>query len=291
MRVSKPGPRPVPRSSAGSGACSSGYDHGQAQVQELHLDVGGRVAVGALVRGVEAAAQRRPVREAPHLDRDGVLLAQVAQVRGPVVGRRADRRQDGLDLPLHLPVARLRPGPVGPLERLQHGAHEVVPEIGGEHAPGREGGGRRRDDDPRNAELARDRHRVERPAAAVGHQRVVPGIEAALGGDAAHRQRHLHVGQPHDAGGRVVAREPERQPEALLDGPRRRRVVERHGAAEEAARRDAPQHQVRVGDGGLDARRARSRPDPAPRPRSAAPGRARRPRRSRRWCRRPRSPR
>ncbi len=166
-------------------------------------------------------------------------------------GRRADRRQDGLDLALHLAIARLRPRGVGALERLQHGPHQVVTQIRRQHAPRRERRGGGRDDDPRDPELARDRHRVERPAPAVGDQRVVPRVEASLGGDAAHRQRHLHVGQPHDPGGRVVAREPEGQPEALLDGPRGSGVVQGHGPAKKAPGRDAPQHQVGVGDGGL----------------------------------------
>ncbi len=79
-------------------------------------------------------------------------------------------------------------------------------QIGRQHAPRRERGRRRRDDHARDAELARDRDRVERPAAAVRDQRVVARIEPALGGDAADGERHLHVGEPHDARRRGVTR-------------------------------------------------------------------------------------
>ena len=42
----------------------------------------------------------------------------------------------------------------------------------------------------RDAELARDRDRVQRPGAAIGDEREIAGIEAALGGDALHRIGH-----------------------------------------------------------------------------------------------------
>ena len=47
-----------------------------------------------------------------------------------------------------------------------------------------------RNDDVADADLARDRDGMQRAGAAIGDQREVAGIEAALGGDALHRVGH-----------------------------------------------------------------------------------------------------
>src|SRR5262249_61692481 len=60
---------------------------GQAQVQELDLDLGRRIAVGAMVGLVQAAAERGPVTETLHGDRHRVLLNETADVDGPVLDR------------------------------------------------------------------------------------------------------------------------------------------------------------------------------------------------------------
>jgi hypothetical protein len=182
-----------------------------------------------------------------------VLLPEIAQVGRAMAGGRAVCAQDRLELALHLPVAGLGPRGIRALERLDDGAHEIVAQIGRQHPPGRERRGRRRHDHAGNPELARDRHGVERPAAAVGDQRVVARVEAALGGDAAHRERHLHVGQPDDAGRRGRTPEPERRADLLVDGPGGARQIERHRAPEEAGGVDPAEHEIGVGDGRLGA--------------------------------------
>ena len=69
------------------------------------------------------------------------------------------------------------------LEPREPGAHEVVAQIREQHAEGREHSGRGRDDHGADADLARDLDRVQGARAAIGHQREIAGIEAALGGD------------------------------------------------------------------------------------------------------------
>ncbi len=227
--------------------------HGKAKVEELHGDVGRGIAVRAPVRLVEAAAERGPVREIADGDRHGVLLAEVAQVGGSVHHGRADGRQDPLDLALHLEVSGPGPRGVGCHQRLEHRAHQVVAQIGGEHPPRRERRRRRRHDDARNAQLARHGDGVKRSAAAIRHQRVVARVEAALGRDAADGERHLDVGEPDDAGGGRVAPEAERHAELLVDGAGGGRGLERHRAPEEADGVDAAEHDVGVGHRGLGA--------------------------------------
>src|SRR5215471_3383703 len=101
-----------------------GEDHGDAQVQELHVDFSRRVAVGALVGLVEAGAELLPVAEAFQRDGDRVLLAEVAEVDGAMEHRRADAGQDRRDLAPHLLVAGLGPAGVGLVERGQYGADQ-----------------------------------------------------------------------------------------------------------------------------------------------------------------------
>jgi hypothetical protein len=196
---------------------------------------------------VEAGAELRPVAGALQRDRHRVLLTEVAQVDGAMQDRRAGAGQERRDLLPHLLVSRLGPAGVGLLERHEHRADQIVAEIGREHPPGREGRRRRRHDDARDSELARDGNGVERPTAAVGQQRVVSRVEAALGGDASDRERHLHVGQPDDPGRRRRAGETQRRADLLVDGAHGHREIERHRAPKEAPGVDPPENQVRVG--------------------------------------------
>ena len=85
-------------------------DDREAQVQELHLHVGRGVAVGALVGRVEAARAARPSpRGSPPRRSRCAPGRDSGDRRRAVVDRAADRRQDGLDLALHL--ARSAPPP------------------------------------------------------------------------------------------------------------------------------------------------------------------------------------
>ena len=189
------------------------------------------------------------------------------------------------------PPARGRPASISSngasSSRIRCGAHVVVAQVGEQHAEGREHARRARDDDLADADLARDRDRVQRPRAAIGDQREIAGVEAALGGHALHRVGHGGRGDAQDAVGGLGHAHAERLGDArkrALGG----RDVELHLAAEEAVGAEPAEHQVGVGHRRLARRRGRSRPGPAARPRSAGRRAARRPRRarsSRRRCR------
>ena len=105
-------------------------------------------------------------------------------------------------------------------------------------------------------ELARDRGGVQRPGAAVGDEREVGGVEAALGGHPAHHMRHLRRGDAQDAFGGFDRIEAERRRDLLGQRLFRRGEIELHLAAEEAVGAEAAEHQVGVGDGRLGAAEA-----------------------------------
>ena len=88
---------------------------------------------------------------------------------------------------------------VGKLHQVR--AHIVVAQVREQHAERREHARRAGNDDVADADLARDRDRVQRPRAAIGHEREVAGVEAALGGDALHRVGHGGGGDAQDAVG------------------------------------------------------------------------------------------
>ena len=147
---------------------------------------------------------------------------------------------------------------------LQTRARVVVAHLGAEQAERRQHAGMARDDDRAHAEQRGEVGAVQRAGAAEGHQREVARVVAALDRHQPERADHVVVHDVEDALRRRLQREPERPGHPLLDGPPRPIDVERDLAAEQV-RRDAAEHQVGVGDGGLLAAgavadRARLRP-------------------------------
>ena len=142
---------------------------------------------------------------------------------------------------------------------------------------------------------ARERARVQRARAAVGDERELAQVVAALHRDQAQRAQHARVGDLHDAvrgleraRGRAAGRWARR---AL----RRAVGVDPNGPAVDPLRVQVAEHEVGVGHGGLACRPGRSRPGPgtAPAlcgPTLSAPDRVHprdASRRPRRWTRRP----
>ena len=87
----------------------------------------------------------------------------------------------------------------------------------------------------RDADLARDLDGMQRPGAAIGDEREIAGIEAALGGDGLDRIGHRGDGDAQDAvGGR--GRRPCRaaSPTWACSAAFAAAAIERHLAAEEA---------------------------------------------------------
>ena len=151
--------------------------------------------------------------------------------------------------------------------------------------------GRGRHDHRERAHELGDGVRVERARAAVGDEREVARVVAALDGDEPQRARHVLVHDREDALGRLLdGAEPHRVGDRL-HGRAGRVDVERHLAAEQL-RREVPEHDVRVGDrrqlaapavGGGPGRGARPTRGRREAPSSAA-GRGRSSRRPRRPC-------
>ena len=106
------------------------------------------------------------------------------------------------------------------LERLVDGRDEVVAQVGDDAAERVGEPGPRRDQHLRDAELARQRRRVQRPGAAEREQREVARVVAARQADHADRAGHLVVGDAHDRRRRRGRVEAERRAD-LLERARR----------------------------------------------------------------------
>ena len=141
------------------------------------------------------------------LDRDGVLLADIAHVGRALHGDAGNGDPAPLhglaSAPLHLGVDLLHGGERRVGERREPGIDEIAPQVRDQHAVGGEMAGRARDHDLGDAQLARDHRRMQRPGAAIGDEGEIGGIEAALGGDPAHHVGHLGGGDAQDAVGRL----------------------------------------------------------------------------------------
>ena len=268
-------------------------------VDDLHRLLGEAVEVLALVGLLEALGERDERRVVQRPGRHGheqlVRLADVAAVGpalehavrlGDVVG--VERRAP-VDLQLGEDGVEL--GRVG-VRRLDHdGPLLLVLEVGVQQAHRRGDAGVRRDDDPGDGQLACDVRAVERPAAAERDEAEVARVEALLHAVDADRVDHVLGQDLRDAQRRARDVEAERLPEGCDRGAGAV-DVELEIAREARAAAHAAEHRLRVGRGGLGARRGRSRPVPDRRPRSAArraAGRRRRrgpaSRRRRRSCR------
>ena len=95
---------------------------------------------------------------------------------------------------------------------------------------------------------------MQRPGAAIGDEREIGGVEAALGGHPAHHMGHLGRGDAQDAVGRR-GRDRDRAARRRASSSARsaRLDVEPHLAAEEAVGAEPAEHEVGVGDGRLGA--------------------------------------
>ena len=130
------------------------------------------------------------------------------------------------------------------------------------------------------------RGRVQRAAAAEGHQREAARIDAAADRHQADAFGHLHVDHPMDAERRLAHRRAERLGDLFLDRPHGEVRVEAQRAAGEVGRVQVAEHDRGVGDRRPPCRRGRSRRARAPRLPIAGRPAGRRRRRSRRCCRR-----
>ena len=147
-------------------------------------------------------------------------------------------------------------GRVGLGEDADVGLRELVAEVGDEVADRAEQAGRRRDDHRERAHDLRHRVRVQRPGAAVGDERELARVVAALDGDEPQRTGHVLVDDREDPLGGLLDRGEAHRVGDRLHGRPRRLDVELHLAAEQP-RRQVAEDDVRVGDG-----RLRRRPCP-----------------------------
>ncbi len=133
------------------------------------------------------------------------------------------------------------------VERREPGAHEIVAQVGEQHAEGGEHARRKRHDHLAHADLARDLDRVQRAGAAIGEQHEIAGVEAALGGDALDRIGHRGRGDAQDAFGGLHRSHAERIADLALQRALGGRNVEPHLAAEETFGAEPAEHQIGVG--------------------------------------------
>ena len=143
---------------------------------------------------------------------------------------------------------------VGAIERHVERVDEVLAQVGDEAAE-RIGEARpRRHQHLGDAELARQRHRVQRPGAAEGEQREVARVVAARQRHHADGAGHVRVGEPDDGRRRRVDVEAERRGRACRRRSSRT-CVDRHRPrhGQQPLRVEPAEHQVGVGDGRLGA--------------------------------------
>ena len=115
--------------------------------------------------------------------------------------------------------------------RREMGAHQIVAQIGDQHAERTQNSGGRRYQQARDRQFARQRRAVHRPGAAEWHQRQTARVVTALDRDDTDPASHIGVGDAQDAGGGSGQVEPERRGDAVLDRARRRIGVEGELAA------------------------------------------------------------
>ncbi len=121
-----------------------------------------------------------------------------------------------------------------------------------QHAPGRKGARQHGDDHLADVELVGERRRLRRARSAIGDEGEIARIDAAANRYGADRIRHFGVDDVEDAFGHRLRREAE----AFADRAHRRGrlvVIEAHRAAGEIGAVEAPEHEIGVADGRLDA--------------------------------------
>src|SRR5712675_751532 len=121
---------------------------------------------------------------APDRNRDGVLLAAIAQIGGEV--ERSARKAVALER-RYSGITQIRKG-LRHLRRLKaikladQRAHEILPPLCHQHPEGGKITRQLRDDDPRNCDFARDGDRMEGPCPAERNQCSVAWIVSWFGG-------------------------------------------------------------------------------------------------------------
>ena len=145
---------------------------------------------------------------------------------------------------------------LGVFQRREPGAHEIVAQIGEQHAEGREYTGRERHDDLAHADLARHLDGVQGTGAAIGEQHEIAGIETALGGDALHRVGHRGGGDAQDSVGGLDRAHAERIADLAFERALGGGDVELHLAAQKALGAEPAEHQIGIGHGRLGAAEA-----------------------------------
>ena len=161
-------------------------------------------------------------------NRDGVLLAAVAQVRreGEAAAGELVAGERLLARGLQVGEGARRAARIDAAELADQRADEILPPLGHQHAERGEIAGQFRDDHLGDRDLARDRHRVQRPGAAERDHHGVARIDAAIDRDGAHRERHGVVDDRRDAERGRRGRQPE-----LFAEPAQRAVPRRRGRA------------------------------------------------------------
>ncbi len=148
-------------------------------------------------------------------------------------------------------------------------AHELVAQVGGQHAPGREHRGHARHHHAGDLEHPRDLGDVKPRRAAEREQREASRVGAPPHRDQPDALRHVGIDHAVDAFRRRQQTEAEPRRHAFHRGLRRRRV-QAGAPAEEAGRIEQPQDEVGVGDGGRGAAAPVAR-GPGHRPRALRP--------------------
>src|SRR5262249_21731715 len=116
-----------------------------------------------------------------------------------------------------------------------------------EQADGTEDPGIRRNHDARDAQLAGERGRVQRTRAPEGHEGEIVRVDPALNRHESEGSRHVGVDDLDHATRRLIRRESELVAQARNRLPGRARV-QGHASVEQAARGDAAEQQVGIGD-------------------------------------------
>ncbi len=204
---------------------------------------------------LDAVAIARREQLGRQFDGDGVLLADIAHVgaaRDDDLGKLDMSVADaGTAAALHVLIQCLHARERGLGERREPGVDEVAAQVGHQHAVGGEMSRRARDDDFGDAQFARHHGGMERSGAAIGDQREIRRIEAALGRHPAHHMRHFRRGDAQDAFGGFGQRQPERLCDLVVERTFRAFDVELHLAAEKAVGGEPAEHEIGVGDGRL----------------------------------------
>ena len=219
------------------------------------------MAEQALVLGFERLAGRAGVEAGPvEGDPHRPLLAVVTQVdfaldRGIGVGKAvAGQRVAGASL--ELVKARVEGRAVEPVEIGHEHLEIILPHVGLQHAERAERAGGARQQRPAAAQRARHGGAVHRAGAAGGHQGEGRGIVAAFDAEPLDGMQQVLLQQADHAGRGVLDRQAERPGQFVFDGLARQRAVERDGTAGQRAGAQAPEHELRVGDGRLHAAQA-----------------------------------